>query len=216
MVREEKRTGIVFGFYAIECCLEIGELRRPDRRIGNDAGVFERITVHRQNSHERRVEGEEDPRLNLCRPGKPAGFGGDDERLGAKIAQVRVEALRMRERREHPVVVAGGGQDRGRIIAIWFVELIVVILRFAETVHDIAEQKRKLRHFFGVGFLKVARKFIGNGVLRFRTDRASAIAERVKHDLPRRRDFLRGGGRGPEDFREGQLRFRSAARRRKR
>src|SRR5437879_11924819 len=41
------------------------------------------------------------------------------------------------------VVVAGDGEDRRCVIAEWFVELVVVILRFAEVVDDVAQTEKK-------------------------------------------------------------------------
>ena len=82
----------------------------------------------------------------------------------------------MHERREHPVVIACRGENRRRIVSIRFVELIVIILRFAEAIDDVAEQERELRNFFRIALRKVAHEFIGDVILCFRPDGASAIA----------------------------------------
>jgi hypothetical protein len=89
----------------------------------------------------------------------------------------------MGKRRYHAVVVTRGRENRRVIITVWFIELIIVILRLAEVVYDIAEEQQELGHFTRVGFIEVADHLVSDLVLRLRTFGAPAIAATVEDDL---------------------------------
>ena len=111
--------------------------------VRDHPGILQRVAVHNQDADERSIEGKEHAGLDLRGAGEPAGLRGDRVSgggIGAEIAEVRVETLRVSKRRDHAVVVAGNRQDRRRIIAIRLVELVVIVLSLAEVVDDVPQQ----------------------------------------------------------------------------
>ncbi len=79
-------------------------------------------------------------------------------------------------------MIAGNGQDRSRIVAEGFVELVEVIEGFAEVVDDVAEMEEKRRAVRGRGSVEV----VGDGVGDFEFGsvvglrRRAAVSNHVK------------------------------------
>ena len=67
MVRDEKRALVLLGFHALQRRRQVGELGSANVRIGDDAGILERVAVDREDTYEGCVERKEDARLNLRR-----------------------------------------------------------------------------------------------------------------------------------------------------
>lgn len=86
-------------------------------------------------------------------------------------------------------MIAGKGDDRRRIVTVGLIKLVVVILRLAEAVDDVAEMKEKARRLL-VLVGEVIHHLVGNKVLVLRAARAAGIAGRVKHDLTVRSEPL--------------------------
>ena len=115
---------------------------------------------------------------------------------------------------DNAVVIARDRDDRRGIVAVWFVELIVVIRGFAEVVDDVAEMIEERRHVGGVGFSEVRDHFVGDEVLGVGTFRAAGIADAMEDDLAGGGDGL-GFGRSlaAVDLLEGEDGFDGLARR---
>ncbi len=65
-------------------------------------------------------------------------------------------------RHHERIVIAGNGQNWRGIGAEWFVKLIVVVLRFAEIIDDIAEMIEERRPIIRIGLGAIDRDLIGN------------------------------------------------------
>src|SRR5882757_10722473 len=134
MVSKEQRASIPFRLHAGQGRPEEAELRVADGWIGDDSRVLECVAVDRQNTYEWRFERVEDARLDLCGSREAACFRRHDERPRTEVPQEGVECLRLTVGGQDAVMVAGHCQDGRGIVAIWVVELIVVVLSFTEAV----------------------------------------------------------------------------------
>ena len=76
-----------------------------------------------------------------------AGLRRDDGSVGAEVAMEYLQRLsRRRGARDHEgVVIARNGEDRSRIVSERVVKLIVIVLRLAEIVDDVAEMEDECR-----------------------------------------------------------------------
>src|SRR6516164_118639 len=76
-----------------------------------------------------------------------AGLGRDDGSVGAEVAMEYLQRLsRRRGARDHEgVVIARNGEDRSRIVSERVVKLIVIVLRLAKIVDDVAEMEEECR-----------------------------------------------------------------------
>ena len=115
--------------------------------------------------------------------------------------------------RHHPVVVAGERDDRRGIVAIWLVELVVVVGTLAEAVDDVAEMEEEARRVVGVGVVEVGGHLVGDAVLRLRSARAAGIADGVEDELAGRFDGVDRLLIAVEQVGEGEPGFDTAARR---
>ncbi len=98
-------------------------------------------------------------------------------------------------------MIAGQRQDRRRIVAVRIVELIVVVLRFAEIVDHVAKVKKELRQVLRVIIGKVADHLVGDLILILWAAGATGVADRMKHQLFLFGDFgFSRGGVGVEDL----------------
>src|SRR5262245_64165965 len=72
-----------------------------------------------------------------------AGLGRDGGSVGAEVAMEYLQRLsRRRGARDHEgVVIARNGEDRSRIVSERVVKLIVIVLRLAKIVDDVAEME---------------------------------------------------------------------------
>jgi len=59
------------------------------------------------------------------------------------------------------IVIARNGEDGCGVIAIGFVELIVIVSGFAEIIDDVAQVEEE-RDVGGIGFVEIAHHFIGD------------------------------------------------------
>src|SRR5271155_2135167 len=182
--------------------------------IGDNAWIFESVTVKSQDAHERRLEGEEHTRLNLRSSRQTAGLRHDLEGGRAKVSKESREAGDMNFRRDHSIVIAGDREDRSRIVAVRFVELIVVVLHLAETIDHVAQQQIELRDFAWFTFLEITHHLVGDHVLGLRTASAAAITGGMEYDLTRARDLADRGCIRTQDLLKRQARFDTAAWRR--
>src|SRR5215470_1808664 len=75
-----------------------------------------------------------------------AGLGRDDGSVGAEVAMEYLQSLLSRRgARDHEVVIARNGEDRSRIVSEWVIKLIVIVLRLAKIVDDVAEVEEECR-----------------------------------------------------------------------
>src|SRR5262249_5031512 len=76
-----------------------------------------------------------------------AGLRRDDGSVGAEVAMEYLQRLsRRRGTWDHEgVVIARNGEDRSRIVSERVVKLIVIVLRLAEIVDDVAEMEEECR-----------------------------------------------------------------------
>ena len=102
---------------------------------------------------------------------------------GAEILQKRRECRNLRPGRDHAVMIAGERDDRRRIIAVRLIELVVIILRLAETVDDIAEVEEEQRPVLDVVVGEIADQLVGDEILICRAAGIAGIAGGVKDQL---------------------------------
>ena len=153
-------------------------------------GILEHVGIEGDDAHERSFESVEHPGLNLGGARETAGLGLDLEFGRAEIVEERGERDGVRARRDHAVVIAGDGDDRRRILAIRFIELVVVILRLTEIVDHVAKMKKEMGDICGRFLVKIGDHLIGDQRYVFRPLHRPGVADRVKHELTRLRDRL--------------------------
>ncbi len=149
----------------------------------------------------------------MVRDNPPASGDGENEDR-TEVTQKRLQRGFRIARPNDAIVVAGDGEDRRRIVAVGIEELIVVVIRFAEVVDQVAEVEEERRHIGGVRLAKVGHHLVGDQILCRRAFDATGIADAVK-------DNLAGGGDGlgfPRALaavspREGEHRLDGVARR---
>jgi hypothetical protein len=122
----------------------------------------------------------------------------------------------VRERRDHAVVITGGRENGRGVISIRLVELIVVVLRFAEVVDDVSKEQAELRNFTRIRIAEIGDHLVRDFALGLRPARAAAIAGGVEGDLFAPRDRLNGWLLVAEHIRERQRWLGATSRRGKR
>ena len=184
---EQQSTGILRLLQAHQRGAQVAELGRSNVRIRDHARILERVAVQHQNRDKRSFEREEDAGLDLRGSREHSGLRHHHVagcRIRAKVSQETFERRRGRHLRcDHAIVVACSRENRCRVVAVRIVKLIVVVLNFAEAVHDVAEQKVKLGNLHLVRFFEIREHLIDDEVLRSRAGCAAAIAERMEYDL---------------------------------
>jgi hypothetical protein len=95
--------------------------------------------------HEGRFESVVDAGLYHCRAIEAARFWGVHHFFRAKILKKRCEGFRRCARRDHAIVITCECKNRGRIVSVWLIKLIIVIHRLAEAVDDIAKVEEERR-----------------------------------------------------------------------
>ncbi len=103
------------------------------------------------------------------------------------------------------VVIAGDGEDGAGVISVGVVELVVVVLVFAEAVDDVAEVVEELRERGG-GFVdEVGEHLVDGGVLGLGTDGGAGVSDAVEDDAAGGLDGRYGGvAGGAESGGEGE------------
>src|SRR5262249_47807737 len=122
-----------------------------------------------------------------------AGLRRDDGSVGAEVAMEYLQRLLSRRGAwDHEgVVIARNGEDRSRIVSERFVELIVIVLRLAETVDDVAEMEDECRAVCIVRAATIHGDLIRPELIEvFARIGGPRIAECVKDDLSRILDLL--------------------------
>ena len=123
-----------------------------------------------------------------------AGLGRDDGSVGAEVAMEYLQRLSSRRGAwDHEgVVIARNGEDRSRIVSERLVELIVIVLRLAETVDDVAEMEDECRAVCIIRTATIHGDLIRDPELIevFARIGGPRIAECVKDDLSRILDLL--------------------------
>src|SRR5215813_1022198 len=123
-----------------------------------------------------------------------AGLRRDDGSVGAEVAMEYLQRLSSRRGAwDHEgVVIARNGEDRSRIVSERLVELIVIVLRLAETVDDVAEVEEERRAVCIVRAATIHGDLIRDSELIevFARIGSSGIAECMKDDLSRILDRL--------------------------
>src|SRR5215470_10457051 len=122
-----------------------------------------------------------------------AGLGRDDGSVGAEVAMEYLQSLLSRRgARDHEVVIARNGEDRSRIVSERVVKLIVIVLRLAKIVDDVAEMEDECR---AVCFVRAAA--IHGDLIRYAElievlarIGGPRVAECMKDDLSRMVDLL--------------------------
>lgn len=216
VVSKEQRALVLLRFHPRERRREKLDLRIADFFIRNDAGILQGIAVQHEDPHEGRIEGKEHPGLDLRGTRQSARLRRHRESVCAKVPVKRVQAGDVDMRRHHPVVITRRREDGCGIVPIGFIELIEIILRFAEAVDDVAQQQIELGQFFWVGFVEIAHHLVRHFVLRFRTPRTAAIPRRMEYDLAAVRDRLDGSRIAAQHLLKREGGFDAAARPRKR
>ena len=81
------------------------------------------------------------------------------------------------------LMISGERDDRRRIIAVRLIELVVIILRLAETVDDIAEVEEEQRPVLDVVVGEIADQLVGDEILICRAAGIAGIAGGAKDQL---------------------------------
>src|ERR1700730_5046532 len=106
-----------------------------DRGVGDHAWILECVAIERQDAHEGCLESEKHARLNLCSTRQTAGLRRDHEGVGAEVSEKTRKARGVNVWRHHSVVVAGNRKDRGAIVPLRLIELVVIGMVFTESVN---------------------------------------------------------------------------------
>src|SRR5271167_1593738 len=118
VVGDDERAVEFFRLYPRQRRFQIKELRVADVAVGDDAGIFQRVAVKGQDANERRLKGDEHPRLYLRGARESAGFRRHFELSSAEILEKRLERRGLRSWRDHAVVIAGERDNGSRIVAV--------------------------------------------------------------------------------------------------
>src|SRR5215469_16030660 len=107
------------------------------------------------------------------------------ERLSgcAEVFKKRLQGRIGDSGRNHSVVITRDGKNRSRVVTVWVIELIVIVLSFAEAIYYIAQIVAERWHILRFGLIEVADQFVGDHVHIFGTAGISGIADRMKDDL---------------------------------
>ena len=153
------------------------------------------VRIQPDDLHERRVEGEIDPRLDHGGARVALRIGIVRGLAGAEIVDEALQGRLLQLGRNHPVMIAGNPQDRPIVVAVRIVELLVVVKLLSQVIDDIAEVIEECRLAILIGFARQIRSHrVRHRELVCRLVNSSSVPDAMHRDAFRRRDLLCGSG----------------------